>query len=396
MLPATPSPLFPAGDTAVLAPVPSDSANYDFSRNGDFVALPTDLEVPGRFDLYAGSTDGSDLTQVVAMTDAADVNKVRISPDGSIIAFTADLDEDNVLSAYIVPRNAPGATPTLVSPAGAVDDVDDLVWSRNSNSLLVTGFFTEPGFYELTLVDLTGDTPDFVPLVTRDDILATSPSSGVIQPLVRLGTTVIFKGRMEADNRNKLYIVDTAGTGQAEVLPNSQLMRDDGTTAALGRVDISPDGNQLALASDRATAGVFDLYIMPSNGSAAAQQLTSGLTFGAPVTDNPIKWRPDAQAVAVIATWGGVSGKNEPFVVPFDGTGQTRVIDMAAGNASVDADSVDWSGDGSQIFVVANYLAPTEFELFSVDAATADQTTPTLVFDVPAGGTLRHDITLTR
>jgi Tol biopolymer transport system component len=401
VLPAIASPLFPTGDTAVLATGASpNSGNYDFSRNGDFVALPADLEVPGRFDLYGGPTDGSaELTQTVAMTDNADVDKVRVSPDGAVVAFTADLDADGVLSAYIVPSDAVRATPTLVSPAGAVDDVDDLVWSRNSNSLLVTGAFTEPQFYELILVDLTGTAPDFVPLIARDDITSTTPpqsSAGVLQPLVRLGTTIIFKGRMEADNRNKLYVIDTAGTGQAEVLPNSQLMRDDGTTAVLGRVDISPDGNQLAFASDQAQNGIFDLFVMPSNGGAAAQQVTTGLTFGAPTTGNPIKWRPDNQALAVIATWGGLNGKDEPFVVPLDGSGQTRLANVGAGVNTVDAESVDWSPDGSQVFVVANYLVPAEFELFSLDPAATDQTDPVQVFDVVTGGTLRDDITLTR
>src|ERR671910_686245 len=79
-----------------------DSGSDDFSRSGALVALPTDLEVPGRYDLYAGPSDGSALNQVVAMTKNADVEKARVSPDGTLIAFTADLEVDGILSAYVV------------------------------------------------------------------------------------------------------------------------------------------------------------------------------------------------------------------------------------------------------------------------------------------------------
>ncbi len=391
--PAVAAPLLPTGDTATLRPIQSDAGNYDFSRSGDLVALPTDLEVTGRFDLYAGPADGSALNQVVAMTENADVDKARVSPDGTLIAFTADLEADQILSAYVVPADAIGATPTLVSPATAIGNVDDLVWSRNSNSLLVTGIFTQAGFFEMILVDLGGKDPTPVPLIERADILCTAGSCGVIQPLVRLGANVVFKGRMDEDNRNKLYIIDAAGVGPVQVLPESQILREDGTTTAgLGRVDVSPDGNQLAFAADR-TPGVFDLWVMPSSGSAAPQQMTSGLTAGAPTTGNPLKWRPDNQAIAVIATWG-VPGKLEPFVVPLDGSGQRRVISV--GDDTVATQAVDWSDDGSQVFVVADYLTNEEYELFSVDAAATDETAPTLVFDTVAGGSLRHDLTLTR
>ena len=391
--PALAAPLLPTGDTAALFPTSSQAGNYDFSRNGELVALPTDLEVAGRYDLYAGPSDGSALNQVVAMTEDADVEKVRVSPDGSLIAFTADLEVDGIFSAYVVPADAVGATPTLVSPAAAIGNAENLVWSRNSNSLLVTGIFTEAQNFEMILVDLGGKDPTPVPLIELGDILATAGNRGVIQPLVRLGSNVLFKGRMDEDNRTKIYIIDAAGVGPAQVLPESQILREDGTTPALlGRVDVSPDGNQLAFAADR-TQGVSDLFVMPSSGSAAPTQVTSGLTTGAPTTGNPIKWRPDNQAVAVVASWG-VPGKLEPFVVPLDGSGQRRVISV--GDANIGTESVDWSDDGSQIFVVADYITDQEFELFTVDAAATDETAPALVFDVVAGGTLRHDITLTR
>ena len=58
---------------------------------------------------------------------------------------------------------------------------------------------------------------------------------------------------------------------------------------------------------------------------------------------------------------------------------------------------MDWSDDGSQIFVVADYITDAQFELFASLYATAtDLTEPALVLDVVHGGTLHYDITLTR
>ncbi len=73
------------------------AGNYDFSRNGDIVALPTDLEVPGRYDLYAGPSDGSALNQVGRHDRERRRVKVRVSPDGNLIAFIADLEVDQLL-----------------------------------------------------------------------------------------------------------------------------------------------------------------------------------------------------------------------------------------------------------------------------------------------------------
>jgi Tol biopolymer transport system component len=279
-----------------------------------------------------------------------------------------------------------------VSPADAFDDVDDVVWSRDSTSFLITGEFTEAGFFELALVDVTGAKPVATPLVARADIAATAGASGALQPLARRGGIVVFKGRMDDDNRVKLYSVNATG-GDIQVLPGSEIVRADDSFANIGRTDASPNGELVAFAADT-TAGIFDVYVVASDGSGAPELLTAGLTRGGPDTGQPIKWRRDGQAVAFVADYT-VAAKGEPYIALLDGSGQRRLINMAPDAANIDCKSVDWSPDASQIFVVANYLVTSDDELFVLDAAATDQEAATLVLDTVESGDLRFDLTVT-
>jgi len=398
-LPAVPTALLPLAETGQLATFQSvNSGAYDITPNGEVVALPADFEVPGRFDLYVARPEFTEMTQAVVMTELADVAKARLSPDGSRIAFLADLETDGVFGAYVVDSDAVNATPTLVSPAAATDDVDDLVWSRDSTSLLLTGDFTEASFFELMIVDVTKEDPTTLTLINRADIAATTTSAGAIQPIMARAGQVLFRGRLDVDNVMKLYVIDAAG-GPPQVLPNSTIQRTDGMTiAAVGAVGLSPNQQRLAFAADE-TSGVFDLWVIPSLGEAAPTRVTSGLTLPPngtinPIPSQPIKWRRDNLAVAFIADYVTVD-KNEAFIAPVDGSGHVRLTNILPDDNTIDAEAVDWSPDGSQVFVVGDFVTSNEVELFALDPEVPDQTTPPLVLDVITGGDLRFDITVT-
>jgi dipeptidyl aminopeptidase/acylaminoacyl peptidase len=396
-IPGTPAVTLPAGETATLFPTVNSGA-YDITRSGQRVALPADIEVPGRYDLYMARTDGTQLTRVVAVSDDADVEKARISPDGTRIAFTADLETDGVFGAYVVPSNTADATPVLVSPAGATADVDDIVWSSDSSSIVFTGPFTDTGVFELLIADVTVANPTPVPLVTRADIQATSTPSGVIRPIQSRDGSVLFRGRLAADNAIRLYVVNSNGAGAPSVLPLSEIPRTDGTTIAdVGPIGLSPNGNLLAFGADQ-TLRVEDLWVVPVNVSAAPTRLTAGLVPPASGTINidiaqPLKWSRDGQQVAFVADYITL-GKHEPFVAPIDGSGHRRLANVAPGDGNGDAVAVDFSPDGTQVFMVADHLVGNQVELFVLDAALTDQE-PVLVLGATTGGDLRGDITVT-
>ena len=140
-------------------PSGGQAANYDFSRDGDIVALPTDL---------GGARPARPLRRPVRRLRAQPGRRHdqdRRRRQGTRLAgrhphrLHRRSRGRRLLSAYVVPADAVGATPTRISPATAFDEVDDLVWSRNSNSLLITGLFTEANNFEMILVDLGGKDP---------------------------------------------------------------------------------------------------------------------------------------------------------------------------------------------------------------------------------------------
>jgi Tol biopolymer transport system component len=400
-IPASPSVILPPGPTGTLATFGStNSGAYDVTVDGRTIAYPADVDLAGRYDLYVASTDGTDIRRAVLVGDNARVAKARFSPDGSRIAFTADLAVRGLFSAYVIDTDAVEGTPVQISPFDAIDDVDDLVWTADSSSVLITGDFTQAEYFELMMIDVTGASPSSTTLVSREQILATATAAGVHQPILGRNGRVLFKGRMDADNLVKLYVVDVDG-GNLGVLPMSQIPRTDGTTIAeVASVGLSPDGDQLAFGADE-TIGAYDLWVVPTTGAPAAPtRLTTGIVPPDSGTINPefaqpLKWRNDGLEIAFLADYATLN-KNEPFVVPVDDleeTGQRRIVNIGPTVANSDATAVAWSPDGTQLFLVADHLVGNEIELFVADPALTDGEAA-LVLDVVESGDLRGDLTI--
>ena len=398
--PAEPFVVLPAGDTGTLATFQSvNSGAYDISSNGRRVALPADIDSAGRYDLWAGNVDGTELVRLFTASGFTQVSKVRFSPNGARIAFTADIDLNGVFAAYVVSSTVPDATPLRVSPVDGTDDVDDVVWSSDSRFIMVTGDFTEASRFELYVTDVTAANPAPVRLVSRADIHTTNmATAGVLQPIQARDGQVLFKGRIQADNAVRLHRVPLAG-GAITVLPQSEIPRVGGGTgiADYGSVGLSPDGNQIAFGADE-TPGVYDLWAMPVSGSEPPTRLTTGLVPPEPpgvinpAFDQPLRWSPDGQQVAFTADYVTVE-KNDAFVAPLDGSGQRRVVEAGGGaDPAADVESLGWSPDGTQLYMVGDQQVPNQVELFVLDPTFTDQTA-TLVLGVTAGGDLRGDIT---
>lgn len=378
-MPATPEHLIPAADATALINGEGSGkyGAWDISPDGSRLAFAADYEVAGRFDLYTSNLDGTGLVQAVAMpTTDRHVEHVRFSPDGSRIAFTADLATSNQLDAYVVAADGELATPTRLSPARLDDqisdmlDVDDVVWADDSVHLVFTGEFSDNNFHELYIVDVTAVDPVAEPLVDRGRIASDAPGSkGALDIVHATATEVLFKARMDADNRYKLYTIGTDGSAEA-LLPNSEITRGDDSIADIGAFGLSPDGSQLAFAADE-TAGIYDVWVMPSDGSMAPTKLTTGLALpdSGPFFTQPLEWSPDGQRIAFCADFA-VDDRYDLYVVGAGGGGQSR---LAASPATGDCDELAWSPDSQQIYFAADLITSGENELFMVALGVEDQ-----------------------
>jgi len=393
-LPVTPLVVFPAGDTAEIwdQTGSADYGPFDISADGTRVAFSADIDVAGRFDLYVASVEGGEPTHVVAVGAEADVEKVRFSPDGSKIAFTADLEVDSQLDAYVVNADGVEATPVRVSPAHANPspdlDASQLTWSTDSTKIVLTGDFTQNDYQEMWIADATVADPDPVQLIDRDRVQSTAVGTkGVLIPLLVDGGKVLFRGKLDADDLVKLILIDTDGQNEA-LLPNSQITRTDDSTADIGATTLSPDGSTIAFTADE-TATIYDVWVMPADGSAAPTKLTTGLAVedSNPIHTQPLKWSPNGQSIAFLADYSA-DGKNEPYVVPVAGGGQKRLAVIGDPEDDRDADSIAWSPAGDALFVAADLVVNNDTELFHLDPAMEDQT-PTIAIDAPMNGDLK-------
>jgi Tol biopolymer transport system component len=135
------------------------------------------------------------------------------------------------------------------------------------------------------------------------------------------------------------------------------------------------------------TAGAFDLYAANSDGSGTATRLTSGTTrVGSDLNGfEGVVFSPDATQVAVIADWGTVDNKFEPYVAALDGSGFHRVAVSGPDDAR-DASNPQWTKNGSALYYIADGGAnDNEFGLWVADPTQTDGT-PTLVVSPPTSG----------
>ncbi|HEU5060739.1 MAG TPA: hypothetical protein VFU21_29615 [Kofleriaceae bacterium] len=393
-LPVTPSLVLPGGDTAQIwfQNGNADYGPFDVSRDGSRVAFSADIDVAERFDLYVVSVDGGEPAHVVAVGATADVEKVRFSPDGSKIAFTADLEVDGQLDAYVVDADAVEGTPVRVSPEHMTPsgdlDARDLVWSTDSTHLVVTGDFSQNDFVEMWIADVTVADPEPTVLISRERIDSTRlGSKGAILPLRVDGERVLFRSLLDADNLFKITLIGTDGQNES-LLGNSQITRVDDSIADIGTVTLSPDGSQIAFTADQVET-IYDVWVMPADGSMAPTQLTEGLDQEDtnPIHTQPLKWSPDGTMLAFIADYSS-DGKDQPYVVPVAGGGQVRLAVIGeAANDDQDANSIAWAPSGDFLFIAADAVANNDTELFRLDPATADQE-PALAIDAPPDGDL--------
>ena len=83
--------------------------------------------------------------------------------------------------------------------------------------------------------------------------------------------------------------------------------------AANDRIPVwTPDGRRIAFASDRAAAGVFNLYLMNADGTGEVTRLTNS-----PVTHTPHSWHPSGGFLAFTAVRPGTS--TDLMILPMEG-----------------------------------------------------------------------------
>jgi Tol biopolymer transport system component len=371
--------------------------SFDVTPDGQHVVVAADAAMTGRFDLYIANPDGTGSTQLVQMMNAtANVRDIKISPDGTKVAFIGDYLTAGLNDVWLVPYTTTGTpvTPTKISPARMTANDNTLqpgqiAWSRDSKFVSISGDYHINNKNELFITDTTAGSPTPVTAISTTTIgTATGVQTNQAPPVWTSGGRLLFKATLMGDAAPKLYGSDSNGTNVA-VLGNFPA-----PPVQLGTFGMSPNGATIAIAVDSvAAANAYEVYVMPSDGSAAPTLRSSG-TLPAPAAGSrgpdffqPLYWSPDGNKIAYAADIL-VDNRFETYVTNASGaTGETHLaIVGTAGDAARDVNMIAWAPDSSTLAILADHRADNDFEVFTLaDVTTADQT-PTLLQGVPPAG----------
>jgi hypothetical protein len=381
---------YPAGTVSVLMPmglsggfvhrVAVDDSQLAIAGS-DTVISPAVLAIYG---LEATSTPLILVDAAVFPNAFAFFDDVALSPDGTLVAFSADLDLAGARSAYVVPSDG-SSDAVRLSPAPSQSglNVEVLRWA-DATHVVYAGDVVQNQSSGLWIVDTAA--PAALALLPTGML---SPTQGVAIESLEIDDLgrIYFRSDHQEDDRFGIYRVDPNG-GNLEQVSGTALSNGSGE-ASVGGWSISPDGGSLAFFADAPLEDLAQLYLLDLSTSSAT--LISALQ-SAPLGDytgdklDRPSWAPDSSKLAVITDWLA-DDEFEVFLVPTGGApGGLRILGVAANGQTMDAVQAELSSDGLRLFVRGDLRANNFAELFSTsDLTTADQLPADLVIqEVPA------------
>jgi len=278
-----------------------------------------------------------------------------ISPDGAMVAYTADQDTDDVVELYSVPIDG-SAEPTRLNETlvagGAVDY--ELVFSPDSSRLLYRADADTVDIYELYSVPVDG---------SADPVKLNLP----LIPGANVGSFVIT-----SDNSLAVFHASATSGGPWEIysapLDGSEAaIRINGPLVSGGRTDqfsVSPDGSTVAYIADQDVEDERELYVVPVDGSASPILLSGALPADGDVSASLI-FTEDGTRLVFPASLDPVRKPYEPYSVPTDGSAaMVKLNDDLVLNGFISNYAV--SPDGNSVVYVADQDTNDIVELYSV------------------------------
>jgi Tol biopolymer transport system component len=263
----------------------------------------------------------------------------RFSPDGKSLAFIRYFSSFR-REIFIIPAN--GGDPRQITS----DDVRiyGLAWGAEGEKIFFTSF---RGGNQLNLWQVSlskGEEPRLIPTGSRDlQSVATSP-----------------------DGRTIAFVEETADENIWEIQPNKTSRPLIRSTRADHSPQFSPDGSQIAFASDR--TGNYEIWLTDAEGKNQRQLTDSGGSAGSP------RFSPDGKFIVFDAQ---IAGGGDIYIVSTNGGAPRRLTENLKNN-SMPA----WSIDGRWIFFLSNRSGSDQIWKMSADGGKATQITREGAFEM--------------
>lgn len=354
----------------------SDHTGHDmfpsWSPDGTDIAFWSDRETPGYYRMDADTGEHLRLLRATETRGHSDLRYKPIGPprwsaDGTRLLYAMETPDAGSFAE--VQSLASGEVEITVEMTGPVPGFDPIWWSDEQHIAYVSGWHREYETSAIRVMPLTpsGDAPSVA--ITNSRVHHLSPSwaserqvayvanrrfsrdlwlqtlGADLQPIGEpdeLTTGLDIRQASWSSDRSRLAYSQGRRVGnvwRVPILDDRAATWDDAQQITFDQawvefLDISPDGRELAISSDR--DGNKDLWVLPAAGG-EAQNLTQ-----TPVPEWAVAWSPDGTQIAY---YGYYQGKRNLFVVDREGGAPTRIEMTEIDQAFVPA----WSPDGSRI-----------------------------------------------
>jgi TolB protein len=261
----------------------------------------------GNYDIWVMNPDGSgqtDLTNNPALDDTP-----AWSPDGSKIAFVSKRPSSPYHSTEreIYVMNADGSGQTqLTRPASYhTPNNYDPAWSPDGSKIAFVSTRDSTTGYNAEIYVMNADG-------TGQKRLTNNPSIDDSPTWSPDGSKIAFESRTGENDNYKIWVMNADGSGQPKQLTFNNAYED-------GYPAWSPNGTKIAFDSNR--AGVFEIYVMNTDGT--EQTLVATSTFG---NEYHPTWSPDGSSIAFWSFLDANFKENHDiYVMNTNGQGLTRL-----------------------------------------------------------------------
>jgi Tol biopolymer transport system component len=343
-----------------------DATDFRFTPDGTTIVFRADMDTNDVFELYAAPADGSGVPVKLhqALSGSDDVtSQFEITPDGSRVVFISDsfvFALDDVFNLYSAPLNGDGATRLDGISGSSTRDVLDFTISPDGSTVVYRSDEDTDDVYEIYAVPTDGSA---IPTKVHANLSGTDDVTGDYE-ITSDGSRVVFISDsfvFSADNVFSLYSAPLNGAGETNL---------DGISGSSLRdvldFTISPDGSTVVYRSDEDTDDVYELYAVPTDGSAIPTKLHVDLSGTDDVTGDYEITSDGSRVVFVSDSF--VFAADDVFNLysaPLNGAGATR-LDGISGSSTRDVLDFTISPDGSTVVYRSDEDTDDIFELYAV------------------------------
>ena len=339
-----------------------DVVSFQIAPDGQRAVYLADQNSDEAMELFGAPVEGGALVQynepLAGGPVAGDVLSFLATPDASRVVYRADQDVDEFVELYSTPSSGQGQPFRLTSPTPDVGDVRSDVYVTPQGDRVVAQLEFESGLFAL----FSRVTSGAEPLVTLDTSSLPFNGNFVASPLA-----------FDPSGTNALYLKGGVGLRSVRV-DGSQPPIDLATPPdphEVQRFIPSPDRLRLAYVADQDTDEMFELYSVPSDGSAPAVKLSQPPIANGDVFSFSIAFSPDSSRVLYR---GRLEDPNrvELYSVLADGSALPIKLNPAFVTGGV-VEAVQVTPDSSHAVFTATTNGSVAVELYS---APVDGSTP--------------------